>query len=192
VESLRPEIFEGIRKGLKHSVVVENLKRFIELRNRLDAKTRIGIRFIESATNRSEKDEFMAYWEPFIDINGRGDCFSIDHIHNWGYGDPNIFHGSSPCVHTRALTILSDGTVVFCCIDHDGVYQLGNARKQSLIDIYEGQEALRLRAIQDAGQRHTLKMCSTCDLPEVWSGNPLNLYDEFVAADWISVPTKIS
>ena len=188
IESIHAETYESIRKGLTHSTVVENLKTFLRVRNELDAKTRVGVRFIESSTNRAEKEQYMAYWAPFIDTPGRGDFFSLDAIHNWGYGDSGVFHGSTPCAHSRMLTVLSDGAAVFCCIDHDGTYQLGDAHTQTLVEIFNGAKAREMRHIQQSGQRHTLKMCSTCDLPEAWAGKPLGLYDDFVAADWVAPP----
>lgn len=191
IESLNASTFESIRKGLKHSVVVDNLKRFFEIRNRLDARTRVGVRFIESGSNQAEKEEYMAYWTPFMDIETRGDFFSLDRIHNWAYGNPDVFHGSSPCAHTGALTILSDGAVVFCCIDHDGIYQLGDANTETLLDIYHNQQARRMRELQLSGQRHTLKMCNTCDLPEQWVGKPLGLYDHFIASEWVGRPALV-
>jgi hypothetical protein len=185
IESMHPEVFEKIRRGLSYPAVMNNLRTFLETRDRLAAKTRVGIRFIESAGNSTVKEDYMTYWRPYIDIERKGDFFQFDRIHNWGYGDPNVFHGSSACAHIDALTVMSDGVAVFCCIDHEGVHVIGDANKESVLDIYNGKKARQMRELQISGQRHKLKMCSTCDLPETWAGQPMERYDDFVASDWI-------
>ena len=188
LESMDAALFESIRIGLRHDVVVENIKSLFTLRNALDSQTRIALRFIVSSRNAHEQQAFKQYWSSHLRLK-KGDYFADQRIHNWGYGDPGKFYGSSPCPHVSATTILSDGSVVFCCLDHEGVYLLGNLKDRPLLDIFNDAEAQRLRAIHLAGQRHTLKMCSTCDVAEEWSGRPIDaLYDDFAASNWVQMP----
>jgi radical SAM protein with 4Fe4S-binding SPASM domain len=191
LESMEAELYESIRQGLRHQVIVENLKSVFAIRNELQSPTRLAIRFIVSSRNAHEQNSFKEYWSPYLNT-AKGDYFAIDRIHNWGYGDPTKFHGNSPCPHVECTTILSDGDVVFCCLDHEAVFLLGNLRNQALIDIFNGDEARRLRAVHRAGQRHTLEMCKTCDAAEQWHGTPLDaIYDDFVAKDWVRTPGSV-
>ena len=191
LESMVPELFETIRRGLHHETIVANLKALFAVRNEIDSVTRIAIRFIISSRNAHEQASFTEYWSPFLKT-AKGDYFAIDRIHNWGYGDPAKFHGSSPCPHVECTTILSDGSVVFCCLDHEAVYLLGNLRDRPLIEIFNDDEARRLRKVHRAGQRHTLAMCKTCDVAEQWHGTPIApIYDDFVAKDWVRIPAGV-
>jgi len=188
LESMDPKLFESIRKGLRHDVVVENLKSLLAIRNELNSSTRIGVRFIESVRNAHERETFQHYWAPHLN-SAKQDYFSIDRIHNWAYGDPGKFYGNSPCGHTTGMTILSDGDVVFCCLDHEGVHHLGNAYQHSLLEIFNCEKARKMRAIHFAGQRHTLEMCKTCDVAEQWAGHPIApIYNDFIAEDWVRMP----
>ena len=42
------------------------------------------------------------------------------------------------------IAILVDGTVVPCCLDHEGIINLGNVKDQSLEDILQGKRAREL------------------------------------------------
>jgi len=191
LESMDPAVFESIRKGLVHREIVENLQSLFAIRDELGSKTRIAIRFIESQRNANERASFVAYWDQFLNKE-KGDYFAIDRIHNWGYGDPSKFHGNTSCPHTDYTTILSDGNVVFCCLDHEGVHLIGNITERPLLDIYNGEKARSLRNIHRSGQRHTLEMCKTCDVAEQWAGTPLDpLYSDFQAADWVRMPAGV-
>ncbi|MBQ8263316.1 MAG: radical SAM protein [Oscillospiraceae bacterium] len=59
------------------------------------------------------------------------------------------------------IGILCDGTVVPCCLDHDGSIPLGNIRGQSLSDILASPRA---RAIYDgfSGRKATEELCRRC------------------------------
>ena len=85
LESMEPGVYEFIRKGLRHDVVVKNLKSLLSLRDELNSSTRIGIRFIQSPRNTHESHSFQEYWAAYLNSE-RGDYFAIDRIHNWAYG----------------------------------------------------------------------------------------------------------
>jgi|SRR5215213_1405903 len=188
LEWLDPAIFGGIRKGLDHREIMENMKALFSIRDEIGSRTAIYVRLIESRANAGERDRFVSYWNNHLN-SSKGDCVSIIPIHNWGYGDPTKFHGSSSCPHTDYTTILSDGSVVFCCLDHDGVHQLGNITERPLVEIFNSEKARSLRQVHRSGQRHTLEMCKTCDVAEQWGQQPLDpLYDHFNAADWVRMP----
>ena len=174
LESMDSALFESIRKGLRHEVIVENLKSLLAIRNEVNSSTRIAVRFVVSSRNEHELQSFKEYWSPYLN-SGKEDYFSIDPMHNWGCGDPARFHGSSPCPHVACTTILSDGNVVFCCLDHEAVHLLGNLGDQPLVGIFNSEKARRIRAIHLAGQRHTMKKCMTCDAAELWRINPVHL-----------------
>ena len=189
LESMNPAVFEDIRKGLKHADVVANIKTTFRVRNEIGSRTRIGIRFIQSDRNARERNAFMRYWLPYLD-RAKKDFFEIDRIHNWGYGTPGKFYGSSPCFHTKCMTILSDGSVVFCCLDHEGIHLFGNATEQPLLQIFNSEKAKKFRSFHLAGQAPTLHLCQTGDVAEPRVGKPLEpLYERFVAADWMSTST---
>ncbi|MBQ0056548.1 MAG: radical SAM protein [Bacteroidales bacterium] len=64
------------------------------------------------------------------------------------------------------IGILADGTVVPCCLDHDGSIPLGNIFSQTLDGILSGQMA---RQLYDGFSRHTAvaPLCQRCDYAAV-------------------------
>ena len=64
------------------------------------------------------------------------------------------------------IGVLVDGTVVPCCLDHEGVMALGNLHRQSLDEILESSRA---RALYDGFSLHkaTEPLCQRCDYAAV-------------------------
>jgi MoaA/NifB/PqqE/SkfB family radical SAM enzyme len=194
LESMKPEVYEPIRTGLSHAKVVANLKNFIRLRNEMGSPTRVAIRFIVSEWNESEKDDFVAYWSPMLDLTGRFDYIETDPIHNWGYGDPTGSYGDSPCPHIEMMTIMSDGVVSACCLDHEAVHHFGNVNLSSLVDIFNGPLASEFRSIHEARERGSLAMCGTCNVGEFWvdrfATDQIRRDTKFVAAEQMVMATN--
>lgn len=54
IDSINPETLESLRKGARYDVIVGNLKKLIEAKRRVKAKTRVGINFVASHLNYTE------------------------------------------------------------------------------------------------------------------------------------------
>ena len=66
------------------------------------------------------------------------------------------------CIRDREqLAVLSDGTVVPCCLDHEGDIPLGNLLERDLEDILRGPRA---RALYDgfSRRRPSEALCRRC------------------------------
>lgn len=59
------------------------------------------------------------------------------------------------------LVVLADGRVTACCVDHDGVLAVGDARRDSLRDIWNGDRMQGLRRAH-AGRGELPSICRTC------------------------------
>lgn len=59
------------------------------------------------------------------------------------------------------IGVLCDGTVVPCCLDHDGDIPLGNLFEKDLQDILESERALRIFN-GFSGRKAVEKLCKTC------------------------------
>jgi len=73
----------------------------------------------------------------------------------------------------QCVTILCDGRVVPCCRDVDGAYVLGDLRRQSLLDIWNGEPLRRLRRAFLAGDRDN-PLCRRCQEGSLGIGTPDN------------------
>jgi molybdenum cofactor biosynthesis enzyme MoaA len=180
LESLRAEVYESLRVGLSHDRVMGNVRNFIALRDGLNARTKVIVRFIESAANRGEFPEFQRYWSARLTRSTDAVDFCL--THNWGLPVEGIAdYGSSPCPHViEVMNILSDGTVALCCLDYDARYDFGNVASQSVLDAFNKPAWQEIRRMHRAGQRRRMAMCQTCYAPETWQGDR-SFPDTFVA-----------
>lgn len=160
--------FESIRRPLKFDVVVENVHRLVELRNRHQSPMQIHI----ACCSTSDKQGTMQMLEQSVD------GFSFGKIHNWAIddggtsaaaddspaGDSGKARLRKPCSRLwRTLTVLAGGEVALCCLDYDGQFLLGQIDAETtLTDIWQGAAYRRVRRLHLASQQHEIGLCRGC------------------------------
>ena len=81
---------------------------------------------------------------------------------DWPDEEGDVCSESHSCYGLRdQIGILSDGTVVPCCLDADGAIPLGNVLEQSLDDILASSRAVALKKSFEP-RRITEKLCQRC------------------------------
>lgn len=122
-------------------------------RSLLGLSTRLGMVMVSSDEGEEERDAFLRYWRSRVDYVK---------IQPMVHAAPR----THPCpelwgtVQGR-LVVLWDGTVVPCCVDCDGVLVLGNAGKESLVNVWRGPTLERLRTEHREGRFSSI--CASCD-----------------------------
>src|SRR4030042_1505942 len=81
VDSMKKDMFEKIRPGLKFETVYNNTVNFIKLRNKLNPKFLIRVQMILQELNHCETDYFVDHWKPLLNAN---DQVVVQRAHNWG------------------------------------------------------------------------------------------------------------
>jgi len=130
-----------------------NIENLIKL-----AKFPIQVSMVITEDNAHEVNEFKKMWgrrakmRPFL---------------NWaGYKTSTIPKQGvkNPCYMLfQHLTILWDGRVALCCMDHDGRVILGDANKQHLKDIWSSMQVLRDR---HKNLDFNMPLCRDCNFNE--------------------------
>jgi molybdenum cofactor biosynthesis enzyme MoaA len=69
-----------------------------------------------------------------------------------------------PCEHITRVDVLSNGVVTLCCMDHEGKYAWGDVSKESILDIYNGSEAIKYRTLHRTGKRRKTTPCDRCNV----------------------------
>jgi MoaA/NifB/PqqE/SkfB family radical SAM enzyme len=170
IDSLKKEVFEKIRARLDFETVIENTKRFIELRDKGGYETKIWIRMIRQQDNFSELEDYLAHWTPLISPFDR--VYYHD-IFNWG-GQLEEYVSVSdnseverPCVALWSLLVIfSDGFVPLCNVDYNGKYPTGDVNKNSIQEIWQNQTIEKRRALHLSGSKGEISLCTNCD---VWN-----------------------
>ena len=87
IDGIKKETHEAIRVRTHFEEVVENVKAFIGLRDKMSGKTRVLVRFIRQKLNHKEWPAFNDKWSKCLS-NEKGDGVIVFDEHNWGKKEP--------------------------------------------------------------------------------------------------------
>lgn len=181
IDTLAPDDYAAARKGADLGRTLAGLERLLRARHTLGrTKPRIALLTMgeapPDANQRAAIDRFKA--------------LGLDRTvhrrpHNWG-GDMGRADAAKTNCCTfpwYGLAVLSDGAATPCPQDFFGRIVLGNAKGQSLMDIWNGQEAKALRRAHATGNLDAYPLCQICDRirrPTVM-GAPVEHLKNFIA-----------
>ena len=167
-----PELYEKIRKGAKFNTTLSNIRQFLELKKKLKSRTPYTtiqtLRFEGKKYRNDSSKRFKSLFK------GTG-LNRIEPLwaHHWGgefsanvkfkYGK-NIGKKYFPCRNIwQQLTIGWDGRAHACCIDLNGDYIIGDTRKQSIMQIWNGEGLISLRKNLVGKKYRNIKLCRNCE-----------------------------
>lgn len=164
VDAGDPETYGKVRRGLKWGALLKNVKRMVEVRNRLKSSTKI----IASGVNQVDVDiEAVArFWEPIVDN------FQKRKYLTWGINDPSKSADPTPYLPTEEmipcpfiferLNIDSRGKVMVCGFDIAGKTDMGNIHERSIKEIWHGKEFQYYRQMHLSRRGHEIELCRNC------------------------------
>lgn len=164
VDAADAKTYDVVRKGLDWETLLANIKRMVELRNRLKASTKI----IASGVNQQgvDIDVVAKFWEPIVDN------FQKRKYLTWGINDPGKTADASPYLPPEQhipcpfiferLNIDSRGKVMVCGFDIAAVTDMGNIHEKSISEIWHGEGFELFRRKHLAGKGHELELCRDC------------------------------
>ena len=165
IESIDQKTFEAIRVGLKLSDVLDGVAAFVGVRERLSAPVPVKIMCVYSEKTRDQYKDFRAYWQS--QLKRPDDKIILEPIHSYGHFDLCNEDDVGPCFQPfNTMQIRADGLVSLCTIDVDTEYEVGDVRKQSLLDIFNGDQFRLARYKHLTGNRDSIDICKRCDAPE--------------------------
>jgi radical SAM protein with 4Fe4S-binding SPASM domain len=156
--------YDRVRKGLKWDKLVANVKRMVELRNRLKSKTKI----IASGVNQEGVDieAVVRFWEPIVDN------FQKRKYLTWGINDPSRSADPTPYLPPEErvpcpfiferLNIDSRGKVMVCGFDIAAITNMGNVHDKSIKDIWHSADFEFYRQKHLAGKGDDIELCRNC------------------------------
>lgn len=164
VDASDSETYSRVRKGLNWDTLVRNVKRMVELRNKLNGTTKI----IASCVNQVGVDinKVAEFWEPIVDN------FQKRKYLTWGINDPLRSADAEPYLPPEQvipcpfiferLNIDSRGKVMVCGFDIAAMTDMGNVNEESIKDIWLGKGFEYYRQMHLAGRGHEIGMCKNC------------------------------
>jgi len=162
-DSMDPETFNKIRVGADFQDVMDNILRFIEIKEKNGynhVHTRASMTIIEHDIDDLEK--FKDFWLDHVDVVG----FGLYHNILDDYDDNSPYNTNFRCAQPfQRIFIMWDGVVTPCCADDNRRYPLGNIHDSSIYDIWHGPEANHLRSAQLNGCYKDIDICAKCYVP---------------------------
>ena len=160
-------VHEAVMRGVKHDMVVRNIRRCLELRRRMcTSGPVIEVVMYSMPENQAEQAEFLRYWADKVDharVIGRvSRSFS-----EYKMGEDAVRHREHTCVNIwERLTVFWNGDVTICCMDVDGDFVVGNLGENSIGAIWNGERLSSIRRIHKQGKLEKFPFCEHCDFLE--------------------------
>lgn len=162
------ESFNRIRVGADYDKVLNNIKRFMKIREEMGSITPFTrVSMVLMKDNEGEWEAFRELFEPTVDA-----VAYVDYLDHSGQNNPERMLapiGSRrkkfccPQLWQR-MFVHPDGVVTVCCIDALRELQVGNIFEQSAQDIWHGEKYQKLRELHATGYIDEIPICARCPL----------------------------
>lgn len=172
--------YESIRK---------NVEFLFREKNRVGSNLKIHVKIIDIGLSCDEKSQF------FNDFTCISDSINIDTLMGFSLSEQKDFtlgikvstgmDGKSPIKKDRRIcpapfynmAVNFNGLVSVCCVDWSWGTTIGDARKENLMDIWNGKALREFRALQLRNERSKIKTCANCQY--LTGLNPLSDIDNY-------------
>jgi len=193
--SMNPDAYKNIRNNKFFTRVRNNIANLIAERDKRGVDCKIVVQFLRTSFNKDESISDM------MDYFGRHD--NLKYIEKGTVRHPNggdiaIYNSTNKqdyrigCyMAKRQLVVMCTGECASCCWDADGEQIVGDVRKQTIADIWQGHEHRQLQARLDAGDFSALPLCAKCSGPD--TGDEARLVEQVnvYVADWKARNAKV-
>lgn len=171
IDSVDKESYEALRVGLDYETVLDNIRTFFALRDRIRPETAVRVRGVlftkpGKPDVKNSLNEWEAFWEPFRKPQDR---IYMREPHSWGnemWWEDNIpsyeptYH---PCTTLWAsLQITTSGKVALCTDDVDANDCIGDVSKQSMSEVWQGKIMQHMRLLHATGRKNEIERCVGC------------------------------
>ncbi len=181
IDGFTKETYEGIRRRLPFDQVMANTRRLLELRREMGRKLFVSVSIIQMPETEAEIADFRRYWTPLVNR------VLVTNYNTWnensvapGFMPGQTSGGQAPALQINPtergthftcpckslwdqIVILHDGRAAICCLDYDGKVIVGDAKQESLLEIWQGQELTRLRQMHTELRMQDVPPCAVCN-----------------------------
>jgi MoaA/NifB/PqqE/SkfB family radical SAM enzyme len=170
------EVYEKHRVRCDYETVLDNVRGFVRMREKMKGKTRVWIKYVRTLRNAHEVEAAYAMFSEFMDpeLDRFQDALAVD----WGdnattssdlYYVHKVRQGSrrESCYYfDNQMMIHPDGLVGACCWDYNlniSSGGFGNVAEGPMLDIWRSEKRVALGAAHRPGSESVLpEKCKTC------------------------------
>ncbi len=185
------EEYESIRVGGDFEKTFSNIVRFLQLKK--ERGTRFPYVTLQVIKPYRPGSPFVPRLSDAFKSRLEGlpiDRFLVLYPFNWpGMEPPDFIRPSGkkffPCpVLWQSLSVGYDGRILGCCGDLNGEVQLGDARTQTLAEVWNGDEIVRMRRLHVQEKHREIPLCRECDVIYVRAHPFLRDIKDFLTGRW--------
>lgn len=158
------DTFERYRKGAQFEKVRENILTFLRVKKELKSKIFCIVQMVRLKDNQKEIPDLLRMWR----VEGIDEIrIKKDEVHNQGSAIPGDNDERPPMRHPCYLLwrgpmyIHYDGTVFPCCYIYPDE-PIGNVKRNSLEEIWNSNNMIRLREAHIKGDLREYRACQNC------------------------------
>lgn len=141
------DTYEKIR-GVSYAQTEKNVMNLIAARNRTKSAVKIDLTMVITKDSEGNVDSFIKRWKGVVDrIQLQPSIELVDKkLANRNKQDRcrELWRGN--------LVVLSNGYIVPCCVDYEGVMKIGDAKEKRIVDILNCQPMQKLREDHNRGK----------------------------------------
>lgn len=168
------ETYEAIRRGGDFEKLVGNIRRFVEIRDRMGkAKPLVRLQMVKMDANVREVDGFLKRWQDTVD------SISFQEYTNRGESQDRLIDGrfestgrlACPQIWQR-LVVAYDGKIVMCCRDWESENVLGQldyTKGHTVEYFWKGPVLEEIRLLHRQKRLDEVAACKRCEYKESYS-----------------------
>ena len=161
------ESYHATMRRLDFNVAIHNIREFVKIRKDMKKRTpKLILQYLPRQGDEAKTKEFQSLWRSVLDKRA-GDCLNRSALHNYGGGRAYNRLGErivSVCFYPwSALSVLWDGRAVTCCMDYNGVQEVGDLNSQSVMEIWKGPVLSAIRRLFGKLDYSGFPTCLCCD-----------------------------
>lgn len=161
IDAFSEETYNRLRPGGNYELVVNNVLRFIELRNsqgRILPTVRVN--FVKQEQNVSELEDFIDFWK-----SHGVDCIGVQDFSDWENANEKVdesfeFQCTMPY---KQMVIRYTGDVLPCCMFVSQEMIVGNIYESSIKEMWDGKLTSELRVLHGTNNGWSKNLiCKKC------------------------------
>jgi len=156
------EKYEEIRVGANFEKTLNNIKRFVEIRNEKGKDTPLTrVSMVLMETNHDEYAKFVDLFKDIVDV-----VAYVEYREPVSKETKKDYNEQFACSQLwQRMFIAADGDVIVCCVDSQKEYIVGNIYNDTIKNIWKNKKYGNIRQFHKNGEYYKIGMCAKCDLP---------------------------
>ena len=170
LDGITKKTYEAIRVNADFDVVLENIRQFLLLKQRLKKKTFVQLQMISMEKNMEDVKHFSDFIKK-LDAHNQVNDIRIKPVIDFSMKNKDregeALRLQDACfLLWRNMFISHDGIPFVCCQDTNGAIPIGDFKKECLEEIWNSPKMRSFRKLHVQGERGKSSLCVNCDLDQ--------------------------